>query len=452
VGRRLFVVTLVVALVAVSGWQLTRVGVRASEAAVTGPPTGGWFCPHGGGKGWQAWIVVANPGPEPSTVRVTSFDSSGGSRGSTFTVDAAHQVFRPVPATSTEASTEVEFFGGWVAATAVVETKAGGAAAERCVDAPEPTWLVPDAATGQDETAFLVVMNPFDVNAEFDVVLRTEDRTIHPGPLTPAVLRPGRSTAIHVNAFALAGPRERTVTAEVRPIMGRVVAGGLGLQGDAVRAEAGQPAPGRRLYLPATGYSGTGRLYVANVGPRDAVPSVIQMGPGGQRSVSGTVAGPIPAGRAVTFQQDGFDDASDVVSAKGRARLAAALRVESAGSDQATVGAVLAPAAEWVVPAAVPASGGTQELALLNPGHATVTVTIELFGEAGAAGGETTVSVPAGRTVTVEMTGAFSSGPVSADVLATGGTIVVGTASFTPDGNGFAATTGVPRPGGIGAG
>ena len=160
------------------------------------------------------WSSLRVPGS--STVRITSFDGSGSSTGTTFTVDASHHVFRTVPARSTEASTEVEFFGGWVAATAVTQTKTGGVAAERCVSAPQPTWLIPDAATGEGEDAYLVVMNPFDVNAEFDVVLRTEDRTIRPGPLTPGVLQPGRSMAVHVNQFALEGPGERTVTAEVR--------------------------------------------------------------------------------------------------------------------------------------------------------------------------------------------------------------------------------------------
>jgi hypothetical protein len=351
-----------------------------------------------------------------------------------------------------DASTQVEFFGGWVAATAVVQAKSGSIAAERCVDAPQPTWLIPDASTGPDETAFLVVMNPFDVNAEFDVVFRTENRTIRPGPLSPDVLRPGRSTAIRVNTFALAGPNERTVTAEVRPIIGRVVAGGVGLQGDALRAEAGQPRAARRLFLPASGYAGIGRVYVANVGPADAVPAVLQLGPGGTRSVAGTTTGPIPPGRAATFEQSGFDDASDVVAARGGALLAAALRLESGGTDQATMGSVIAPALEWVVPAAVPATGGTQELAVLNPGRTTVQVTVQLFGEAGPASGETVVTVPAGRTVTVEMTGTFSSEPLSADVIAKGGAIVVGTVSSTPDGNGFGATTGVPRPEENGAG
>jgi hypothetical protein len=444
VGRRLLAIVVIVGLATTSGWWLTRVGLRSATAPVAGPATGAWFCPHGGGKGWQAWIVVANPGPASSTVRITSFDGSGSSTGTTFTVDASHHVFRTVPARSMEASTEVEFFGGWVAATAVIQSTSGSIAAERCVSAPQPTWLIPDAATGEGEDAFLVVMNPFDINAEFDVVLRTEDRTIRPGPLTPGVLQPGRSMAVHVNQFALEGPGESTVTAEVRPIMGRVVAGGVGVEGNALRAEAGQPAPAARLFIPAAGYAGTSRVYVENPGPRDAVPSVVQIGPTGVRSVSGTSAGALPAGRATTFEQSGFEDAGDLVTAKGRAVLAAAVRLESNGGDQATVGATAAPSRAWVVPAIVAPTGGTQELALFNPGSATVQVTIQPFGDAGPAGAETSVTVPAGRTVTVSLSALFGTQPLSSVVTATDGAIVVGTASFTPDGKGFAATSGVP--------
>jgi hypothetical protein len=92
----------------------------------------------------------------------------------------------------------------------------------------------------------------------------------------------------------------------------------------------------------------------------------------------------------------------------------------------------------------LPPAGGTEELALLNPGHAPVRVTISPFDESGPAGAKSTVTVPAGRTVTVSLS-FFGSGPLSATVTAADGTIVVGIASQAADGSGFAATTGVPR-------
>jgi hypothetical protein len=443
VGRRLLAVLVVVGLIVASGWWLTQTGVRATTTSVAGPPTGAWFCPHGGGKGWQAWVSVANPGPATSTVRVTSFDQSGSKRASTFTVGGSRQVIRPVPASSMSASTEVEFFGGWVAVTAVVQQKGGGLATERCVSAPQSTWLVSDASTGQGEDSYLVVMNPFDVNAEFNVVFRTEDRAIRPGPLSPGVLRPGRSLAVHVNSYALAGPGEQTITAEVRPVLGRVVAGGVGIQGSTLRAEAGQPAPSSRLAIPATGFSGTSRLYLANVGGKDATASVLQLGPDGVRSVGGVGTGNVSADRAKTVVEPSFDDAGTVAAAKG-AQVSAALRLGSAGGDQATIGAVAAPEAEWIVPAALPPSGGTEELALLNPGRTPVAVQIEPFGETGPVGSPTTVTIPAARTLTFSLS-TFGTQPLSVRIVATNGTIAVGVASTTQDGSGFAATTGVPR-------
>ena len=153
--------------------------------------------------------------------------------------------------------------------------------------------------------------------------------------------------------------------------------------------------------------------------------------------------GPLSAGRAETVNESGYDDAGSVVTAK-EAQLSAALRLESTGSDQATVGAVTEPAAEWIVPAALPPSGGTEELVLLNPGRKPVDVEVEPFGQSGPVGSPTTVTVPPGRTLTFSLS-TFGTEPLSARITATEGTIVVGISSTTQAGSGFAATTGVPR-------
>jgi hypothetical protein len=301
---------------------------------------------------------------------------------------------------------------------------------------------VSDASTRQGEDSYLVVMNPFDVDAEFNVVFRTENRIIRPGPLSPDVLKPGRSVAIHVNSYVLAGPGEQTVTAEVHPVFGRIVAGGVGIQGASLRAEAGEPFAASRLSIPATGYAGVGRLYMANVGGSNATPSVLQLGPDGSRSIGG-VGTALEPNRAQTIQASGFDDAGTLVAAKG-AHLSAAMRLESTGNDQATIGAVAEPAAEWIVPGALPPSGGSEELALMNPGRTPVRVSVEPFAESGPVGSPTTVTVEPGRTLTFSLS-IFGILPVASKVTASHGTIVVGIASTTQDGSGFAATTGVPR-------
>jgi hypothetical protein len=176
----------------------------------------------------------------------------------------------------------------------------------------------------------------------------------------------------------------------------------------------------------------------------------VQFGPDGARSVTGVSAGALPAERAETIEESGFDDAGTLVTAKD-GRLAAALRLESTGSDQATIGAVGTAAPTWVVPAALPPSGGTEELALFNPTRKPVKVTVEPFGDAGSAGSPTTVTIQAGRTLTFSLS-IFGSEPLSAILTAADGTFVVGIASTTEDGSGFAATTGVPRDEESGAG
>src|SRR5262249_18764929 len=162
------------------------------------------------------------------SVRLTSLDASGSSAPATFAVPAGRQVYRSIPAGAAEAATMVEYFGGWVGAATVVQTPDGALATERCQSAPHPRWYLPDVTTAPGRTTYLVVMNPFDTNAEFDVAFRTEHRTVTPGSLTPQVLRPGRSVAIKVNSYVLGGPDEQTVSADVYPIIGRVVAGAFG--------------------------------------------------------------------------------------------------------------------------------------------------------------------------------------------------------------------------------
>src|SRR5262249_42866784 len=179
-----------------------------------------------------------------------------------------------------------------------------------------------------------------------------------------------------------------------------------------------------------------------NVGGSNATASVLQLGPEGSRSVSGVGTGPLSAGRAETVDASGFDDAGTLVTARG-ASLSAALRLESTRNDPATTGPA-APGAAWVVPAALPPSGGSEELALMNPGRTPVDVAVEPFGDGGPVGSPTTVTVQAGRTVTFSLS-IFGILPVSTKVTASDGTIGVGIASTTQDGSGFAATTGVPR-------
>src|SRR4029077_6770347 len=109
-----------------------------------------------------------------------------------------------VPAKGREASTFVEYFDGWVGASWVAQGGGGemGGGAEPGAPATSPTWFAPDGTTEQGEDAYLVVMNPFAVDAVFDVVLLTPTRaTSKSSELTDHVLRPGKSLTFRLSAF-----------------------------------------------------------------------------------------------------------------------------------------------------------------------------------------------------------------------------------------------------------
>ena len=446
VGRRTVVVVVVAALVLASGWWLDGVGAKAPGAGAAGPPTGAWFCPHGGSKGWKAWVVVTNPGRTASSVRLTAVDGSGSSAPDTFTVRAERQVFRSIPAATTDAATEVEYFGGWVGAATVVQTPDGALATERCQSAPQPQWYLPDVTTAPGRTTYLVVMNPFDTNAEFDVAFRTERRKVTPGALTPQVLRPGRSMAIKVNTFVLGGPNEQTVSAEVDPIIGRVVVGAYGTAGTSLRAEEGQPEASALQLIPTAGYGSAGFLQIENPGSKDARVTVTQLGPTSRRTVVTAATTTLPAQRAMTVPLTGFPDGSVEVATRGDVPVAAAVRLEGPEADEATVGAAGPPALGWLVPAATPPSGGQETLVLMNPGTKATTVGLRLIGSSGVVGSPT-VSIPPGRALLFPMSSPslYGQQPLSVLVSSLHG-VVAGAVTSTPSGKGFAATTGLPIP------
>jgi hypothetical protein len=446
VSRRAVAVVLAVAVVAASGWWLDRAGVRAAGlVAAREPATGAWFCPHGGGKDWQGWLVVTNPGTSPARVRATSFNARGATRVDSFDVGPAQQVYRPLASSAPEASTEVEYFGGWVAAATVALAPDSRLADERCVGAEQPMWIMPDAMTGSGETSFLIVMNPFDTSAEFDVTFRTERRVVRPGSLTPQVLKPGRSTIIRVNSFALSGPTDRTVTAQVTPIIGRVVVGSVGMENGTLRAEAGLPGFSDRWVLPASGFSGTGRLTVVNPSNRDAHLSVVAEGPDGVQTVSAPSTQIVHASTAATISTPDFPGAGDVVRSVGQVPVAAALRLDGGDGDQATIAGAEAPASSWVILSGVPEEGGDQLLVLQNPGTRAAEVEVRLIGGSGAlTSGPGTVVVPGGRTITIDLSDFVGTTPVSALVTASEGTIVAAGASYSLDRRGYGLTLGVP--------
>jgi uncharacterized protein DUF5719 len=449
-AARLLVVALVATAVVGSGRLLTDAGVRAAggpDRAV--PVTGAWFCPHGGGPGWSGWVIVTNPGRSTVHARVTTFGETGRAGVQSFDVGPSQEVYRKVPSTDPGAASEVEYFGGWVAASAVVRSVGDHAdvAAERCVTALRGGWLLPDERTdpSQHEQASLVVMNPFATAAEFDVVIRTNTRTIEPGDLKPFVLAAGTSRAIDLNRWALEAADEDTVSAQVVPHLGRVIAGSVVVSDQGVRAEAGLQSVADSWILPASGYAGPADLMVLGPGARQPVISVVASGETGRQQVSGLSGVTLPARTAKTFEVSALPGAPVEVSVPNRTPVAAALRVAGPNGGIAMVEGYPAPARRWLVAPVVPPAGGSLSLVLQNPGTSAATLTVALLGTRGpvAASWFGTVSVPAGAAVILALPAA--SGPISALITVTAGSVVAGE-SGTTLGAGYASTSGVPVP------
>ena len=391
-----------VLVVVVGGGIALQRGV-GPRAPGQGPPSttssGAWFCPHGGGpKQWKATLFLANPGEGAVAVRVTSISAGKQRKPQAVTVPPQATVSVPVPAKGREASTFVEYFDGWVAASWVAQGGGGeiGVGAEPCAPATSPTWFAPDGTTEQGEDAYLVVMNPFAVDAVFDVVLLTPKRApIRSSELTDHVLRPGKSVAFRLNAYDEGDP---AVGAEVDVSLGRVAVSSLGITRDGgIRSVIGATQTGSRAYLPLGG--GAGQSTVDLMVPGDA-----QLNFGATLRSGGS---PVPAGGLTEASQNPtsakpypvtFSGPSSVdVVAQGDGSLAAALRSVGVGNDDGATGGSQAPAADWVVLPAIAGEPARPRIVLANPGSTTVTVTIHALVSAGdTPTPDATLTIPAG--------------------------------------------------------
>jgi hypothetical protein len=450
VRLRLLGVVLLAAAVVGGGLALERAAGRGEPGEARGGLTSGaWFCPHGGGRGWRGWVVVANPGPRAVRVRLTSLGPEGPTPVGWVDLPPLAQRYREVPAARPGAATVVESFGGLVGAATVLEpARPGEAAASRCVAGARSTWFVLDQPAGEGERSVLVAMNPFGVDAQFDVVIRTERRTVRPSVLTPVIVPPGTSAAIRVDRFVLEAPGEPTVTAQVVRRAGRVVVGGLAVAPEGVRAEAAVGSLEERWVGPAPMAVG-GRLVALNPGAAPASLAVLSAERDEQRVLSGAQGPAMGAEGILALPLSGLRRGGLVVEASGAPGVAAELVLAARGGGTAATGLAAAPERWWLVLPTVPpgAREGRQVLVLTNPGTEPAQVDVRLLGEAGPVPTFLrTVQVPEGRSVQVDLGGVAGGRPVTALLRATEGAVVAGGAWVGPSGEGYAATVGLSSP------
>jgi hypothetical protein len=225
-------------------------------------------------------------------------------------------------------------------------------------------------------------------------VLFTPKRApIRNSALTDHVLRPGKSVAFRLNAFA---EGEAAVGAEVDVSLGRVAVSSLGITRDGgIRSVIGTTATGPLALLPVGG--GAGQSIIDIVVPGEDQVAF------GATLLSGEA--PVPAGGLTEASQNPtsarpypvtFSGPSSVhVVAQSDGSFAATLRSVGVGNDDGATGGAHDPAADWVVLPAIAGKPTRPRIVVVNLGNTSVTVTFHAL----TSEGDTS---PADATVTIE--------------------------------------------------
>ncbi len=485
----LLLIVVVVAVVAGGGWVLQHQAGPEPARALAGAdsvggaddaPSGAWYCPHGGGKGWTGSVAITNPGDTDVTVRVASMSHNGVQPAKTLTVPAHTRTSVEVPAGQREAATEIEYFGGWVAAGWVVSAPAApagttpaapspqtspspaptgtgggtgesgspttpaveeGVAADPCANGAGRTWYLADGTTVQGQEDYVIVMNPFASEASFQVSFVAEARVVTvPGEIT---VPGGQSVAIHANKDDLG---DQTVAAVVTAGIGRVVAASLGIDdGGGIRSDIGVPTPIADPVIPGAGDAGGTEIPFLNPskagitygvdflgadGRHLALPPTEKVGPNASRTETLTATGP---------------GAVSLVPAGG-AKVVAARRTLGIRGDQGSTPA-FAPASAWLLTSPATDNLDSAEVALANTGTAPVTVTLTGITDKGPlSAAPVTVTVPPDSSVPAPP--GILDGNTEASVLAVsdGGAFTAVMTATSKTRSAYAVAGGVPVP------
>ena len=450
---------LVVAVIVAGALALDRVGPHEATSAATGTArSGAWFCPHGGGKAYEGTVFLANPGEAEVAARLTQLSADGPSGTSMVAVPAGSQVAVPVDTSDRSSSTFVETFGGWVAAGWLVRGAEGevGIGAEPCAADARRGWVSAAATTDQGDDAFLIVMNPFDVDAVFDVALFAAGRApIRDSELTDVTLRPRRSVSIRLNDYAQGEP---ALGLSIQVSTGRLAASSLVVsEGRGIGSVLASAMPADRHLLLTSKAAGRSVLAVAvptvtpSAGPEGPLGSVLT-------ATLRSEGPPQPAGGLSELAQDPESAAMFGVTTTGPSAVdltvsegspvVAALRTAGVGNDGAATAGASAPSEAWVVLPTIAGEPARPGLLVLNPGRSEATVTVTAIPTEGRASeGATTITVPPGSVAGVPREFLDGVGAASLRVDSAGSPIVALGASTSLGNDGlsvYALAIGVP--------
>jgi hypothetical protein len=439
-----------VAFVVAGGLAIDHgLGIRAPAATpASTTDSGAWLCPHSGGQGWEGRLYLANPGSAPSTVRVSALSAKGSSAVGTMTVDPGTTTEVTVPATAREASTYVEYFGGWIAAgwlTVSSASQGTGVAAEPCAPSTDSrTWYTANGSTPKGAGADVIIMNPYGANAIFDVVLFAADRA--PVRQSDVQLKPHRSMIVSIQDVF---PLEPAVGSEIDVHAGRVGVASVDTSAqNGVGSVLGSTSPVSSLTTPLLGGSGQRSVSVTAPGTEgirfdgtDLAANVTHppglsdapQDPQTAQSYPVTTAG--ASGLRLVGQQGTGGSFVASVSSLGE------------GTDFASTGGAPAAGPAWIVLPTVAGDPSKPGLVITDPGTEGATVTLHVLAADGP--NDVTIDVAAGSSVDVPA--AFLSADETAGILvtSTGGAVIPAGASESLGMHGiagYAIAVGIPLP------
>lgn len=440
-GRaRLFGAVLAAVVVGGGGLLLeSRLGPRGFDrASAEQDLTGAWFCPHGGGEGWRAWLSLANPSQEDAEIVVTTYSEGVPPTEVRTTLSPGNESLVEVPAVRMATGSTVEFFGVAPSAGMVVARPEGGVAAEPCSARTGKRWYLAEGTSERGQQAWLVVLNPYAIDATFEVLLTGKEPIAQPGELRGVLLPARQAAAVELNRFALG---KKALATTVRASVGKVVVAGLGLGESGIRSVLATASPARSWYLPGAADDGPSILNIfAPI--RDAPIGARIQGSESQADAGlGDVS--VPAGLSDSFEILAVQ-AGVAVATKGTGGFVAGRRLSlSTSADQGATGGASRGARSWIVPPALSPEGGQSFLILQNVGPQTTAARVSLLTEGGRVEPPdlAALAVEPGLTRVVDLTATSGGRPVTAVVQTDEGTLVVAQASITS--TGYAIALGV---------
>jgi hypothetical protein len=393
--------------------------------------TGAWFCPHGGGEGWRAWIALANPAQQEAEIVVSTYSEGVPPTEARTSLASGNESFVEVPAARMASGSVVEFFGASPSAGMVVVRPEGGVAAEPCSPRTGKRWYLAEGTSERGQQAWLLVLNPHTIDATFEVLLTGKEPVAQTGELRGVLLPARQAAAIELNRFALG---KKALAATVRASAGKVVVAGLGLGESGLRSVLGTANPARSWYLP--GAADDGPSVVNILAPERDAPFGATVQGSESQADAGLGDATVPAGLADSFEILALQ-AGIAVATKGTGGFVAGRRLSlSTAADQGATGGAPRGTRGWIAPPALAPDGGQSFLILQNVGPQQTSARVSLLTEGGRVEPPelAALTVEPGLTRVVDLTETSGGRPVTAVVETDEGTLVVAQASITATG------------------